>query len=66
MEDTFCSWAVCYDIDGSKYDDGETRTSISAVFRDSHLAEDFIAKCTPEETRSRFYVKHIGRVVCAG
>lgn len=40
-----CTWAVCYDIDGSQYDDHQPRTSVTAIFRDPHLAEDFIAKC---------------------
>ena len=51
-----CTWAVCYDIDGSNYDDHQTRTSVTAIFEDPYLAEDFIEKCLPEETRSRFYV----------
>ena len=28
MENTFCNWAVCYDIDGSNYDDHQTKTVI--------------------------------------
>lgn len=27
MENTLCNWAVCYDIDGSNYDDHQTRTA---------------------------------------
>lgn len=54
-----CTWAVCFDIDGSNFDDGKTRTSITAVFQYPHLAEYFIAKCLPEETQSRFYIKQI-------
>ena len=61
MENTLCNWAVCYDIDGSNYDDHQTRTAIAAIFRYPHDAENFIEKCTPKETRSRFYVKRFCR-----
>lgn len=54
-----CTWAVCHDIDGSNYDDHQTRTSVTAIFEDPYLAEDFIAKFLPAETRSRFYVKRM-------
>lgn len=57
-----CTWAVCYDIDGKNYDDGKSRTSITAVFVYPHLAEEFIEKCLPEETRSRFYVQNLDRM----
>ena len=57
-----CPWAVCYDIDSKHYDDRKRRAGITAVFRDPHLADEFIEKCLPEETRSRFYVKHIDRM----
>ena len=59
MITTLCTWAVCYDIDGKNYDDGQTRTSVTALFKDPYLAEDFISKCLPAETRSRFYVKRM-------
>jgi len=63
MKDTLCNWAVCYDIDGSNYDDHQPRTAIAAIFRYPHDAESFIARCTPAETRSRFYVKRLPRVM---
>lgn len=53
-----CTWAVCYDIDGKTQDDGKTKRTICAWFRNPVNAEDFIANCIPEETRSRFYIKH--------
>ena len=62
MENTLCNWAVCYDIGGENYDDHKTRTAIAAIFRYPHDAEHFIEKCTPQETRSRFYVKGLSRV----
>ena len=62
MENTLCNWAVCYDIDGSNYDDHQTRTAIAAIFRYPHDAENFIVKCTPQEIRSRFYIKRLSRV----
>ena len=65
MENTLCNWAVCFDIDGSNYDDHQTRTAIAAIFRYPHDAENFIEKCTPQETRSRFYVKRFRRVEAA-
>lgn len=52
----FCGWAVCYDIPGEYYDDRKERTSIVATFRHPANAEDFIKKCMPEETKSRFYI----------
>ena len=51
-----CRWAAAYDVDGKYQDDGESKTEVSAVFRFPHLAEEFIAKCMPGETRSRFRV----------
>ena len=65
MENTLCNWAVCYDIDGINYDDHKTRTAIAAIFRYPYDAEDFIVKCTPQETRSRFYVKRLNLVEAA-
>lgn len=62
MENTLCNRAVCYDIGGENYDDHKTRTAIAAIFRYPHDAEHFIEKCTPQETRSRFYVKRLSRV----
>ena len=59
MENTFCNWAVCYDIDGSNYDDRQTRTAIAAIFRYPNDAENFIERCTPQETRGRFYLKRL-------
>lgn len=52
-------WLVCYTIAGGAYDDGKERECVSAAFRYPWQADDFIAKCTPEETRSRFYVKYL-------
>lgn len=59
MNNHNCTWAVCFDIDGIHYDDRQPRTTIVAVFRYPDAAEDFIQKCLPVETRSRFYVKHL-------
>ena len=59
METTFCNWAVCYDIDGSNYDAPQTKTVIAAIFRYPHDAENFIERCTPQETRGRFYLKRL-------
>ena len=63
MENTLCNWAVCFDIDGSNYDDHKPRTTIVAIFRYPHDAESFIDRCTPQETRSRFYVKRLNRCI---
>ena len=62
MENILCNWAVCFDIAGSNYDDHQTRTAIAAIFRYPHDAENFIVKCTPQEIRSRFYIKRLSRV----
>lgn len=64
MENTFCNWAVCYDIDGRFYDDRKPRTAIAAILRYPLDAQRFIAEFVPEETRSRFYVKHLSN--CMG
>lgn len=52
----FCKWAVVFFIDGSNYDDGKQRMSVTAVFRYPHQAEEFIEKCLPAENRHRFSV----------
>ena len=62
MENILSNCAVCFDIDGSNYDDHQTRTAIAAIFRYPHDAENFIVKCTPQEIRSRFYIKRLRRV----
>lgn len=64
MENTFCNWAVCYDIDGKHYDDGKTRTAIAAILRYPFDAERFIETFLPERNRDRFYVKRLSR--CEG
>lgn len=51
-----CKWAVAYKIDGKYYDDGKTKISITAVFRNPNNAEDFINNCLPKETRDRFFI----------
>ena len=52
----FCEWAVVYDIPGNNYDDGQERTGIVATFNNRWNADDFIAKCLPKQSRTRFYV----------
>lgn len=52
------NWLVCYDIDGSNYDDKQTRTVAIAAFTVPFAAQDFIEKCLPPENHHRFYVKH--------
>ena len=51
-----CKWVVASKIDGKNYDDKKSKISITAVFDYLHLAEDFIKKCLPEETRGRFFI----------
>ena len=51
-----CMWAVCYDIPGSMQDDEKTVREVCAWFRFPFLAEDFIKKVLPDETRERFYI----------
>ena len=57
-----CTWAVVYDIDGRYYDDRQTRTDVTAVFKYPHLAEEFINNYLPEETRERFYIINLQEV----
>lgn len=49
-------WAVAFKIDGKNYDDGNTRVSTVAVFKNPINAEDFIDKCMPSETKERFFI----------
>ena len=49
-----CDWAVCYDL----HENGETTREVSAWFRFPFLAEYFIKKVLPDETRERFYIIH--------
>lgn len=51
-----CRWAVAYKIDGENYDDGKTKISITAVFKNPCNAEDFINNCLPAETKDRFFI----------
>ena len=59
LDTSFCKWAVVYAIDGKYMDDGKTATKVTAIFDFPHLAEDFIEKCLPKETRERFRIEHI-------
>lgn len=59
VDTRFCSWAICFDIDGKNYDDRKPKTSIVATFRDPNSAEDFIRNCLPAETSNRFYIVRI-------
>lgn len=61
MKETFCNWAICYDIAGKHYDDGQTRTVIAAILRYPMDAERFIATFLPVENRDRFYIKPLSR-----
>lgn len=53
-----CNWAVCYDIPGSMQDDGKPGRTVCAWFDYPFLAEEFIEKVLPAETRERFYILH--------
>lgn len=57
-----CKWAVLNKIDGKNYDDKKTRVSVTAVFNYPYLAEDFIKKCLPEETRNQFFIIDIDKL----
>lgn len=59
MANILCKWAVAYKIDGKNYDDGKERTCVTAVFNYPHQAEDFIEKCLPADTKSKFFVVNI-------
>lgn len=59
LDISFCKWAVVYDIDGKYMDDRQAATMVTATFHDPHLAEEFIEKCLPKETKSRFRIEHI-------
>lgn len=51
-----CHWAVVSTKPGKFYDDGKPRTSCTAIFLYPHLAEEFIEKIIPAETRDRFQI----------
>lgn len=61
-----CKWAVAYTISGKTQDDGLDKEQIVALFRYPYAAEDFIFECLPEETRDRFYIKHIDSDIIVG
>lgn len=54
-----CKWAVVYDIDSKYMDNRKIATEVTAIFDSPHLAEEFIEKCLPEETKKRFRIEHI-------
>lgn len=49
-------WAVCSTIPADTQDDKTEKVSVVAVFDYPILAEDFIEKCLPKETKYRFYI----------
>lgn len=51
-----CHWAVVSTKPGDLYDDGKPRTSCTAIFCYHYLAEEFIEKVIPAETRDRFQI----------
>ena len=53
-----CDWAVCYDIDGSAYDDKQPRRVVAGWFCYPFQAGEFIEKILPAETKDRFYILH--------
>lgn len=57
-----CKWAVAYKIKEELFDDRKERTCITALFRYPDLAQDFIDKVLPEETRHMFFVTHIDNI----
>lgn len=59
MTNILCKWAVAYKIDGSNYDDGKERISVTAVFSYPHQAEAFIEKCLPASTKDRFFIINV-------
>lgn len=59
LDTSSCKWAVVYDISGKLTDDRKTATIVTATFDFPHLAEEFIEKCLPKETRSRFRIERV-------
>lgn len=54
-----CKWAVAYKIGGENYDDRKERIGVTALFNYPDLAQDFINKCLPEETKEKFFVIYV-------
>lgn len=54
-----CKWAVAFKIGKENYDDKKERISITALFRYPDLAQEFIDKCLPEETKESFFVIYV-------
>lgn len=52
-----CKWAVIATCKASKFEPEFER--IVAIFERPILAEEFIEKCLPAETKDRFTIKHI-------
>ena len=57
-----CKWAVVFEVNGENYDNKEKRTNVIAVFMYPFEAQEFIDKCLPLETKSRFFIKNIDTI----